>query len=166
MKKGKRTCEVLKDVRRRVARENDIPLTERECTFEGECRGTCPHCESEVRYLEQELQRHLSLGKAVTVAGIAVSSLVMSGCHNSNSALMGEIVVSDSTEEISMPQDTEKTEDLEVPEPGQVETYEVLGIIEEPPAPKSAPQSGGDDIDDIPDMDDVKAHKTEGIIDE
>ena len=42
MKRGKRTCEILKDVRRKVAQENDIPLVERECTHEGDCRGTCP----------------------------------------------------------------------------------------------------------------------------
>ncbi len=51
MKRGKRTCEILKDVRRKVAQENGIPLVERECTHEGDCRGTCPYCESEVRYL-------------------------------------------------------------------------------------------------------------------
>lgn len=164
MKKGKRTCEVLKDVRRRVAQENDIPLTEHECTYEGECRGTCPYCESEVRYLEQELQRRLSLGKAITVAGIAVSSLVMSGCHNSNTALMGDVVASDSTEEASTPQDTEETEDPEVPEPGQADTYPVLGIVEETdkeesPAPKCASKLAGDDTDVV-----VWDDEVEGII--
>ena len=29
MKNGKRTCEILKDVRRKIAQENDIPLVER-----------------------------------------------------------------------------------------------------------------------------------------
>ena len=77
MKKGRRTCEVLKEVRRKVAQENNIALTERECTFEGDCRGTCPYCEAEVRYLERELQRRKALGRAVAVAGLAVSSLMM-----------------------------------------------------------------------------------------
>ena len=81
MKRGKRTCEILKDVRRKVAQENDIPLVERECTHEGDCRGTCPYCESEVRYLERELSKRRALGKAVTVAGIAVSSMMMGACH-------------------------------------------------------------------------------------
>ena len=76
MKKGKRTCEILKDVRRKVAQENDIPLAERECTHEGDCRGTCPYCEAEVRYLERELSKRRALGKAVTVAGIAVSAMI------------------------------------------------------------------------------------------
>ena len=82
MKKGKRTCEILKDVRRKIAQENDIPLVERECTHEGDCRGTCPYCESEVRYLERELSKRRALGKAVTVAGIAVSTMMMGACHS------------------------------------------------------------------------------------
>ena len=82
MKKGKRTCEILKDVRRKIAQENDIPLAERECTHEGDCRGTCPYCESEVRYLERELSKRRALGKAVTVAGIAVSAMMMGACHS------------------------------------------------------------------------------------
>ena len=82
MKRGKRTCEILKDVRRKIAQENDIPLVERECTHEGDCRGTCPYCESEVRYLERELSKRRALGKAVTVAGIAVSSMMMGACHS------------------------------------------------------------------------------------
>lgn len=86
MNRGKRTCEILKEVRRTVARENNIPLTEHECTFEGECRGTCPYCEAEVRHLEKELQRRISLGKAVTVAGIAVSSFMIGGCQSSTSS--------------------------------------------------------------------------------
>lgn len=81
MKRGKRTCEILKDVRRKIAQENDIPLAERECTHEGDCRGTCPYCESEVRYLERELSKRRVLGKAVTVAGIAVSTMMMGACH-------------------------------------------------------------------------------------
>ena len=82
MKRGKRTCEILKEVRRKVAQENDIPLVERECTHEGDCRGTCPYCEAEVRYLERELSKRRALGKAVTVAGIAVSSMMMGACHS------------------------------------------------------------------------------------
>jgi TonB family protein len=82
MKRGKRTCEILKDVRRKIAQENDIPLVERECTHEGDCRGTCPYCESEVRYLERELSKRRALGKAVTVAGIAVSTMMMGACHS------------------------------------------------------------------------------------
>lgn len=90
MNKGKRTCEVLKEVRRTIARENDITLKEHECTFEGECRGTCPYCEAEMRHIERELQRRKNLGKAVTVAGIAMSTLVMGACDSPTPTNPGE----------------------------------------------------------------------------
>ena len=52
---GKEKCRILKQIRQRIADENDIPYVTRECTFRGECKGTCPRCESELRYLEREL---------------------------------------------------------------------------------------------------------------
>ena len=79
MYRGKSTCKVLKEVRRKVAQANDIPLEERECTHKGDCAGTCPYCEAEVRYLERELAKRKSLGKAVAVAGIALSAVSMAG---------------------------------------------------------------------------------------
>jgi hypothetical protein len=76
MSRGKTTCKVLKEVRRKIAEANGIPLQERECTHTGDCAGTCPYCESEVRYLERELSKRRSLGKAVAVAGIAVAAVM------------------------------------------------------------------------------------------
>lgn len=81
MNHGKNVCKVLKEIRRKVADENEIPLEIRECTFEGDCKGTCPYCEAEVRYLERELRKRRSLGKAVTVAGLALSSVMLPGCQ-------------------------------------------------------------------------------------
>ena len=83
MSRGKSTCKVLKEVRRKIADANDIPLQERECTHTGDCAGTCPYCESEVRYLERELSKRRALGKAVAVAGIALSAVSMTGCASS-----------------------------------------------------------------------------------
>ena len=39
-----------------VAKANDIKYAPTECHHEGDCAGTCPKCESEVRWLEQQLQ--------------------------------------------------------------------------------------------------------------
>ncbi len=72
MYRGKDICNELKTVRRRIAEENDIPLEIQECTYKGECRGTCPRCEAEVRYLENALADRLRLGKVATVAGLAL----------------------------------------------------------------------------------------------
>ena len=79
MNRGKAICNQLKDVRRRIAGENDIPLEIKECSYEGPCRGTCPRCEAEVRYLERELARRISMGKAATVAGLALG---LASCGN------------------------------------------------------------------------------------
>lgn len=70
---GKSICKELKEIRRSIAKENDINIEIAECTFKGNCSGTCPRCEMEARQLENELSRRLSLGKVATVAGIALT---------------------------------------------------------------------------------------------
>lgn len=121
----------MKEVRQRVARENGIPLEIRECTHKGDCRGTCPYCEAEVRYLEQELSKRRSLGKAVTVAGIAVSAMMMGGCHNQQTP--GEAPAPAPVMETSVQPLSDTTSEEEVPEPGNIDMYEmpevVLGLV-------------------------------------
>lgn len=81
--RGKTICKQLKALRQRIAEENHIPLEQRECTYEGPCRGTCPRCEAEVKYLERALAHRLKLGKAATVAGLSLS---LAACGNGGSA--------------------------------------------------------------------------------
>ncbi|MBQ3734521.1 MAG: membrane receptor RagA [Bacteroidales bacterium] len=90
MNSGKNKCAYLKEIRKRIATENGIPLEQRECTFKGECSGTCPFCEAEMRYLEKELHKRRTLGKAVTVAGIALSSVMLFPACGPKNALQGE----------------------------------------------------------------------------
>lgn len=71
--RGKEKCKALKEIRRQIAEENDIAYAVSECTHQGECRGTCPKCEAELRYLERELAIRQGLGKAVAVVGISTS---------------------------------------------------------------------------------------------
>lgn len=75
MGKGKDTCRQLKEIRRQIAMANDIRLVIEECTYKGECEGTCPRCEAEVRYLESQLRQRQMLGKAVMVAGLSLGVL-------------------------------------------------------------------------------------------
>lgn len=72
--RGKKVCEQLRGIRCRIAAANDIDYTPAECTYEGECQGTCPHCESELRYIERQLHRRRALGKAVVVAGLTLGA--------------------------------------------------------------------------------------------
>lgn len=69
--KGKEKCKALKEIRQKIAEQNDIAFAVSECTHQGDCRGTCPKCEAELRYLERQLEIRKSLGKAVVVAGIS-----------------------------------------------------------------------------------------------
>jgi hypothetical protein len=78
---GKSKCKVLKDIRKKIAEANDIAYVTSDCKYQGNCSGTCPKCEAEVRYLEEELAKRKNLGKIVAVAGIAATLVVASaGC--------------------------------------------------------------------------------------
>ena len=78
---GKSKCKVLKEIRKKIAESNDISYVTSDCKYEGDCAGTCPKCEAELRYLEEELAKRKNLGKIVAVAGIAATLVVTSaGC--------------------------------------------------------------------------------------
>lgn len=84
---GKSKCKILKDIRRQIAENNDIEYVTTECKFQGDCTGTCPKCEAEVRYLEEELKKRQKAGKALAVAGIAAAFMVnTAGCALFDSA--------------------------------------------------------------------------------
>ena len=80
MTSGRHTCNTLKAIRKQIAEANEIEYEPQECTHEGECAGTCPACEAEVRYLESELIKRKGLGKKVAVAGIAMGMASLSSC--------------------------------------------------------------------------------------
>lgn len=79
MEYGKQVCSHLKEIRRQIAKDNDIALDIPECTYQGECSGTCPRCEMELQILEKELTRRSLLGKAAMIAGVTVS---LATCQN------------------------------------------------------------------------------------
>ena len=78
MNRGKQTCRILKDIRRQIAEANGIEFTVSECRYKGDCLGTCPKCEAEVRYLEQALERRRLAGKAVVLIGVSAGLLAAS----------------------------------------------------------------------------------------
>lgn len=111
--RGKEKCKILKEIRQQIALENDIEWVVDECRHKGECKGTCPKCEREVRKLERELERRRKLGKTVALVGISTVCLTgLAGCgigighgpgngHGPGDDLAGAIdIVSDPPEEI------------------------------------------------------------------
>ena len=73
---------MLKTIRKQVADANEIKYEPRECNYQGECRGTCPACEAEVRYIEQQLDVRRQLGMAVAIVGISAGLSAFTGCSN------------------------------------------------------------------------------------
>ncbi len=70
---GKQRCKMLKAIRQQIAINNHIEYVTDECQYKGECKGTCPKCEEEVRHLERELEKRQRMGMAITVAGLALT---------------------------------------------------------------------------------------------
>lgn len=85
MARGKQTCKILKEIRRQIAAANNIEFITSECRYKGDCPGTCPKCEAEVRYLEEQLRARSLSGKAVALAGISAGMMLMS-CGNGTPA--------------------------------------------------------------------------------
>ncbi|MBP5632592.1 MAG: hypothetical protein J6Y21_07535 [Clostridia bacterium] len=78
---GKEKCRILKQIRAEIAKNNEIEYVIEECPYQGDCKGTCPKCEADVRELEQKLEERRKAGKRVIVAGVAagMSFSFMSG---------------------------------------------------------------------------------------
>lgn len=128
--KGKSKCRILKEIRRKIAAENGIEFVTSECKYQGDCSGTCPKCEAEVRYLETELNKRKNAGKAIAVAGIAATMLTACATPAAEpTASSGNITVPSSqttTPETSAPETS-------APETSASESYITMGDIVMPP---------------------------------
>ena len=79
MNRGKHKCKILKEIRKQIAEANQIDLIISECSFKGECKGTCPKCEAEIRYLEQQLAHKSLMGTTTRIMGVSLGVLTMAG---------------------------------------------------------------------------------------
>ncbi|MBO4868589.1 MAG: hypothetical protein J5585_02625 [Clostridia bacterium] len=80
---GKEKCRILKKIRAQIAENNDIEWVTNECPHKGDCKGTCPKCEAEVRELERKLEERRRAGLTVALAGVAAGvALTVTGCAN------------------------------------------------------------------------------------
>ena len=133
MPKGKRTCKILKEIRKQIAEENDINLVIEECTYQGDCTGTCPRCEAEVRYLEQELEKRQRLGKAVMISGLAVTTMLGAASCDSIFNTAG------------MPVDKLQGDVVETPLQGDVQKVDTdMIIVDTIPEPEKEPRLQGE----------------------
>ena len=116
MARGKQTCKILKEIRRQIAEANGIEFATSECRYKGDCLGTCPKCEAEVRYLEQQLRARSLAGKAVAIAGISAGMILMSGCSGTSTKKQAnDNLLSEFIESYEMVEEVEDTDEGEMP---------------------------------------------------
>lgn len=115
MARGKQTCNILKEIRRHIADANGIEYVTSECRYKGDCPGTCPKCEAEVRYLEQQLRARSLAGKAVAIAGISAGMILMSGCSGTSSNRLTETLQGEPEVSVEQVETTDTIENGELP---------------------------------------------------
>lgn len=114
--RGRNICNTLKAIRKQIADANGIDYSPEECNYKGECMGTCPKCEQDVRDLEYELHLKQMAGKAIKVAGIAAGLVAMTACSDgkvqriSSDATKGELNIV--KEEVPKPGDRQLGGDI------------------------------------------------------
>lgn len=67
---GRKICNALRAIRIKIAKENGISYMDDECTSKGPCRGTCPRCDAEIYYLNEELRKKRERGEKIIISGI------------------------------------------------------------------------------------------------
>ena len=132
---GKKKCKILKEIRKQIAKDNDITYITTECKHQGNCKGTCPKCEAEVRYLEAELEKRRAAGKQVVVAGIAAAMMMSASCtpdveetssNASSRAESAESVYSETVDGLMEPPSEEESVTMGVPSEYAPESSEEL----------------------------------------
>ena len=141
MARGKQTCKILKEIRRQIAEANDIEFITSECRYKGDCLGTCPKCEAEVRYLEQQLRSRQRMGKAIALAGISAGMIALSGCGNGENKTANDVSVTLQGEPMEMVDtldfEGEIEEQGEAPEIEDTISNSVLSGVKEGEVPNS-----------------------------
>ncbi|MBQ6119625.1 MAG: hypothetical protein IJK98_10360 [Clostridia bacterium] len=128
---GKKKCKILREIRQKIADENDIPFVTEECRYKGDCKGTCPKCEAELRYLEQQLEKRRALGKKVTVSALALGMAAsLAGCRQVTHVPEGDV-----------PCETTETESFTLE--GVIAETEPTAPETEPTAPNNATTASG-----------------------
>ena len=115
---GKKKCKILKEIRRQIAEQNDIEYITSECQHKGDCKGTCPKCEAEVRYLEKELEKRQKLGRSVAVVGIAATLAFSTvGCDY----IPEKPIIDELSGDVADPSGSENLQGKDVPFQGDVD---------------------------------------------
>lgn len=85
---GRRVCDILKEIRKKFANEGNLELNQKECNYKGECSGTCPACEAELKKINDKFDHK----KLLSLAGCATMILPLTACtSNTMDNIQGNI---------------------------------------------------------------------------
>ena len=59
---GKTKCSILRGIRQKLAEANDIAYEPHPCHNRGNCLGTCPMCDSELLWLDLQINKRRQEG--------------------------------------------------------------------------------------------------------
>jgi hypothetical protein len=91
MPTGRKICDILKDIRKTVSESEGIDLHQSECHHKGECSGTCPKCEAELK----EINNKVNHNKLLTIGTATLAAISLSACGTDTSDdLSGDVSVS------------------------------------------------------------------------
>ena len=78
---GKETCARLREIRNDIAVRNGLTPVPDTCTHSGDCPGTCPKCEAELKTLSEALEARARRKRRVALAGVSVGlCAALAGC--------------------------------------------------------------------------------------
>ena len=78
---GKEKCRMLKQLRKKIAEENGIEYEVENCKFKGNCKGTCPKCEADLKDLTERIALK-RVRQGLTGLGVGSLALGLMGCTN------------------------------------------------------------------------------------
>ena len=78
---GRAKCDQLREIRKKIADANGIDFEPAECHHTGPCLGTCPVCDAEIQYIDDELQKKKDRGEEIILSGLAADDIKKSGCN-------------------------------------------------------------------------------------
>lgn len=92
---GRERCDRLKRIRKGLADRIGVDLHQTVCTYEGECRGTCPKCKQEEDILNAALIR-----KGTALAGAAVVATSLAACTPASFGGISQLLGGDDTVDV------------------------------------------------------------------
>ena len=131
---GREKCDTLREIRMKIAEANGIPFQPAECHHTGPCSGTCPACDAEIRYLDEQLQKKKAGGEKIILTGLTSDEDIKAGRDTKDYPLAGKVVFDKDTDKNNKTEGKDKDidRDRDLPLMGDVQLPDdLMGFVAE-----------------------------------